>query len=275
MESKKGIKPSIEIVAIFIDVDGYGPQGIDNRVVVGQNGGDGYRARELGWLYCALDANGAERRETGSIFFVDEGVPPLREQDPSVRYLHARLHGLPVNPRREEYSNQRVPVFRSDQLCETIFLLWWCVLEETGARRAILFHKGGNEGHWVRTVLPDVAVIDLGNLGCPRVDTLGRDGLAWAEHPACHLHGWGTLRARGRNQGIVHCPRLEVNLLAGWLAAFCEGDPGGGSLLSASLGAEAETRRQRNAPQVLSAEKDAENDDADNEYWARAFSSGI
>jgi len=100
-------------------------------------------------------------------------------------------------------------------------------------------------------------------------------GMGWPGPSTRHAIGGGTLRARGRNQGIVHCPRLEVNLLAGWLAAFCEGDPGGGSLLSASLGAEAETRRQRNAPQVLSAEKDAENDDADNEYWARAFSSGI
>lgn len=276
MENKKHTKAPVETVAIFIDVDGYGPQGIDNRVVVGENGGDGYRARELGWLYCALAADGAEQRETGSIFFVDEGIAPLREQDPSVRYVHARLHGLPINPRREEYSSLRVPVFRSDQLCETIFLLWWCVLEETGARRAVLFHKGGHEGHWIRTVLPDVPVIDLGNLGCPKVDVLGKNELAWTEHPACHLHGGGTLRARGRSQGIVHCPCLEVNLLAGWLATFCEENPEGSSMLAACIKAEAETREQRAALQALLTEKNTKNEDAaDNEYWASVFSSGI
>lgn len=277
MESKKGIKASIETVAIFIDVDGYGPQGIDNRVVVGQNDGDGYRARELGWLYCALEANGAERRETGSIFFVDEGIPPLREQDPSVRYVHARLHGLPINPRREEYNNLRVPVFRSDQLCETIFLLWWCVLEETGARQAVLFHKGGNEGHWIRSVLPDVPVIDLGNLGCPKVDALGKDGLAWTEHPMCHLHGGGSLGARGRKQGIVHCPCLEVNLLASWLATFCEENPDGASLLlAANLDAEAETRQRHFVSQAALTGEDTEKEDiGDSEYWAAEFRSGI
>ncbi len=275
MESENCVKSPIENVAIFIDVDGYGPQGIDNRVVIGQNGGDGYRARELGWLYCALGTNGSERRETGSIFFVDEGVPPLRDQDPSVRYVHSRLHGLPINPRREEYNGLRVPVFRSDQLCEAIFLLWWCVLEETGAQQAVLFHKGGNEGFWIRSVLPDTPVIDLGNLGCPKVDVLGKTGLAWTEHPVCHLHGGGTLRARGRNQGIVHCPRLEVNLLAGWLASFCEESPEGSSKLAACVNAEAETRQQRAALHALN-EKAVENEDtAESEYWAAVFSSGI
>ncbi len=283
MEAKKPIKAPVGTVAIFIDVDGYGPQGIDNRIIVGQDGSDGYRARELGWLYCALEADGSERRETGSIFFVDEGIPPLQEQDPSVRFIHARLHGLPINPRREEYSNLRVPVFRSDQLCETIFLLWWYVLEETGAQQAVMFHKGGNEGHWIRSILPDISVIDLGNLGCPKVDVLGKDGLAWTEHPSCHLHGGGPLRSRGRSGGIVHCPCLEVNLLAKWLASFCEETPGGGSSLTASLTAEIETRQRRPA-EALWAREIAENgsrttetveDYYNSNYWTSVFESGL
>lgn len=196
---------------LLIDVDGYGGARADQRCIVAP-GRDGYRPRELGWAYFGP---GGEH-DAGSVFFYDAvGVEPLRPDDPSVAIVRG-LHGLPVAPRREDYG--ALTAFRSDALREVLRTLRDAVAAACGGARVAFVHKGGNEGVWVAEAAPGAPVIELGTLGCPRVDEIGRARPDWTAWGACSLHGGDAPRRARRRRGIVHCPLLEVRLLALWLA---------------------------------------------------------
>ena len=216
---------------LFIDVDGYCAGGIDQREIVSRVA-DGYRARELGWAYYAAGSGAA-----GSLYFRDRAVPPLatpgREQssalvsssprpyprlrDPAILYAQ-RLHGLPIAPGEEAYGEtdsvlDSEIVLCSSQLLEAFRLLHDAVARATGLP-VVFVHKGGNEGLWVSQAVPGATVLELGSLGCPRVDVIGK------AHPELHLGRQCAYHApaKRRARKIVHCPRLEVELLAWWVA---------------------------------------------------------
>jgi hypothetical protein len=192
---------------LFLDVDGYCTGGIDQRRIVSQ-AADGYRARELGWASYTADAHAA-----GSIYFYDASAPPLTT-DAGVRHVH-RLHGLPIWPEAGAYPGETV-------LCSTRLLEAFRAIHDAVAAATrlpvVIVHKGGNEGFWAQQALgPDIITLDLGRHGCPKVDVLGRDLARPEQAPGqpCRYHAITKRRA----QKVVHCPRLELHLLAEWVAA--------------------------------------------------------
>lgn len=198
-------------VFLLIDVDGYGGAGADQRRIVTPDR-DGYRPRELGWAYFGPTGE----HDAGSVYFYDAaGVAPLRPEDPCIAIVRD-MHGLPVAPRREDYG--ALTAFRSDALHEALRALRDAVAAACGGAPVVFVHKGGNEGVWITEATPGVAVIELGTLGCPRVDAIGRTHPDWAALGACPLHGGNAPRRMRRRHGVVHCPLLEVRLLALWLA---------------------------------------------------------
>ena len=203
---------STEFVFLFVVVDGYCAGGIDQRTVVSAES-DGYRARELGWAYYTGDDHG-----TGSVYFRDEhGHRALGAADPGVSYVRG-LHGLPVAPGPGDFRGE--VTMCASRLLDALRVVHDAVAAATGLP-VVIVHKGGNEGVWASRVLPGVAVIDLGLHGCPRVDAIARGDPAVHAGRQCPHHN--TPRRRGgkrSHRGVVHCPRLEVQILAGWVASL-------------------------------------------------------
>jgi len=197
---------------LFIDVDGYCAGGVDQRRVVSP-GADGYRARELGWAYYTTDGHAS-----GGVYFRDENVPPLasgrKGYDPCVSYTH-RLHGLPVDPGAHDFAGE--VVMCASRLLEAIRAVHDAVAHVTGSE-VVFVHKGGHEGLWAGQAVPGAAAIDLGAHGCPRVDDIGRANPGLHVGLQCEFHAPVKRRARK----VVHCPRLEVSLLAAWVAGAAD-----------------------------------------------------
>lgn len=189
---------------MFIDVDGYCVGGVDQREIVSAQA-EGYRARELGWAFFAHD-----ECSSGSIYFSDLIVKPIRGADPGVRHVQKNLHGLPVSPGRGEFGSEIVTC--SSRLLDAIRTLYE-VFTHASQRPVVIVHKGGNEGLWAARAIPhkELLVVDLGKLGCPKVDDLGHAQLSARR---CQFH---TAIDKKREKK-VHCPRLEVWLLAFWVA---------------------------------------------------------
>jgi hypothetical protein len=196
---------------LFIDVDGYCAGGVDQRTILGP-GREGYRARELGWAYYS-----AAQHEGGSIYFYDEETP-LDLRDPSIPYTWG-LHALAVRPKESDYAGETV--LPSSGLLVALEILHRSVWETAG-RPVVFVHKGGNEGVWARRAVPNAPIIDLGLLGCPKVDVLGRGRADFVRAQQCPYHA----PARRRTGKVVHCPRLEVLLLAEWAAGLLSPAPG-------------------------------------------------
>ena len=199
---------------LFVDVDGYCASGVDQRVIVSP-AADGYRARELGWAYYVADDHAS-----GSIYFRDVHVPPFavgqRGYDAGVLHAH-RIHGLPIEPGALNFAGEIVMC--SSRLLEAIRVVHDAVAHVTGAK-IVFVHKGGNEGLWTGRAVPGSAAIDLGDHGCPRVDDIGKTNPDLHEKLSgqqCRFHAPQTVKRRGRR--VVHCPRLEVALFAGWVAS--------------------------------------------------------
>jgi hypothetical protein len=221
-------------VFLFVDVDGYCAGGLDQRVVVSPQA-DGYRARELGWAYYT-----AQDHATGSIYFRDERVPELRGSslagDASFERVH-QMHGLPVRPGPRAYSGEAV--LCSSRLLEAFRIVHDAAALATG-RPVVIVHKGGNEGLWASQALAGVTTLDLGAYNCPKVDAIGRERPAEHVGRHCRFHALGKRRARG----VVHCPRLEVALLAGWVAR-CRAVGGRGAQGGSGVQGEAEAKAPR------------------------------
>jgi len=199
-----------ESAFLFVDVDGYCAGGVDQRTIVSA-GADGYRARELGWaFYTATD------HAAGSVYFRDEhGRAALSGADPSVAIVR-RLHGLPVAPGRGAFRGE--VTMCASRLLDALVAVHDAVATATGLP-VVLVHKGGNEGVWAGRALPGVAVIDLGLHGCPRVDAIARGDPAAHAGRQCPHHDIPQRRGgRRSHRGVIHCPRLEVQILAGWVA---------------------------------------------------------
>jgi hypothetical protein len=183
-------------VYVFVDVDGYCVPGVDQRRLCAP-GREGFRARELSWaIYHA--AGGAR----GSVYFCDPpGIPPLNPRAPSIAIVRG-MHGLPVNPAPADWgvgaavmtADAVLPVFRA---LHTVA----CRFGET----VVFVHKGGNEGVWAGLAIPGAVAVDLGRAGCPRVDKLA----AGSDLRCCLHHD---------KKKAVHCPALEIELLARWAA---------------------------------------------------------
>ncbi len=188
---------------LLIDIDGYCTGGIDQRVVVSREN-DGYRARELGWLLFT-----AEHLSAGSIYFCDIHAPPL-VRDQNIDYTHG-IHGLPVHPQKDHYTGY--PVACSTELLRSIRILYETVAEATRCT-VVIIHKGGNEGLWACQAIPNIRAIDIGKYGCPRVDDIGKQRPDLHVGQDCGFHKTG----RRRSGKIIHCPQLEVGLLAHWIA---------------------------------------------------------
>jgi hypothetical protein len=190
-------------VFLFVDVDGYCTGGIDQRLIITPRA-DGYRARELGWAYYT-----AHEHATGSVYFYD-GAGPGLAADAGVARVR-RLHGLPVSPAAGAYGEE--PALCSTRLLEAFRIVHDAAAWATG-RPVVVVHKGGNEGLWARQAVAGVRTLDLGDHGCPKVDALGR------AHPAAHVGRECPFHAPARRRAgkVVHCPRLEVDLLARWVA---------------------------------------------------------
>ena len=80
-----------------------------------------------------------------------------------------KLHGLPVNPHTRSYGH--CLVLRSSQLLDALKSLHDVVAVETG-RVVVFVYKGGNECLWAGAAVSGARIIDLGLLGCPRVDDI-------------------------------------------------------------------------------------------------------
>lgn len=198
-------------VFLFVDVDGYCVGGVDQRRVVSA-AAEGFRARELGWASYSDGHHAA-----GAVYFRDINVVSSMSAagaDPSVQYAR-RLHGLPLDPDENTFGADggRIVVCAS-RLLEVIRGLVLSVSKNTG-REVVVVHKGGHEGYWASQVLPDVAVIDLGQHGCPRVDALAK-AAPDAAACGCEFH------AAAKRRHVVHCPQLEIHFLAGWIATADE-----------------------------------------------------
>ena len=201
-------------VFLFIDVDGYCVGGVDQRRVVSAVA-EGFRARELGWASYSDGHHAA-----GAVYFRDISVVSsmaAASADPTVQYAR-RLHGLPLDPDEKTFAGDHLVVCAT-RLLEVIRGLVLSISSRMG-REVVLVHKGGHEGYWASQVLPDVAVIDLGQHGCPRVDALAKEapGAVAAEAAACGCR----FHADTKRRQVVHCPQLEIRLLAGWVAAADE-----------------------------------------------------
>lgn len=203
-----------ESAFLFVDVDGYCAGGVDQRTIVSA-GADGYRARELGWAYYTAGDHGA-----GSIYFRDEhGRGALSGADPGVAYVR-RLHGLPVAPGPRAFRGE--VTMCASRLLDALRAVHDAVAAATGLP-VVIVHKGGNEGVWAGRALPGVAVIDLGLHGCPRVDAIARGDPAAHAGRQCPHHDPPRRRGGKRShRGVIHCPRLEVQILAGWVARLGE-----------------------------------------------------
>ncbi len=207
----RGPRPAIHrrmdtFAFLLIDVDGYCTGGIDQRRTVSP-GADGYRAREMGWVLYTEDVHAS-----GSVYFYDKHVPGLAE-DANVWYAQG-MHGLPIRPSAEEFEGE--PALCSSQLLPAIRAVHDAVAEMT-ALPVVIAHKGGNEGLWAAQAIPGVPTIDLGSYGCPKVDAIGKASPHLHVGNGCRFHHMGKRRAKK----IIHCPRLEVCILADWLSR-CE-----------------------------------------------------
>jgi hypothetical protein len=189
---------------LFIDVDGYCVGGVDQRKIVSARA-EGYRARELGWAFFADSVC-----HSGSIYFFDMAIGPIRADDKGVQHVRLHVHGLPINPSRETFGGEIVSC--SARLLDTIRALYDVFAGATQCP-VVIVHKGGNEGLWASRALPhvpDLPIVDLGAHGCPKVDEL--DPLLLLDTVRCPFH---TI---GQKKKLVHCPRLEVWLLAAWVS---------------------------------------------------------
>ena len=195
---------------LLIDVDGYCAGGVDQRTIVSAHQ-DGYRARELGWAFYGDARSGA-----GSIYFRDLHAPPLQHSDPGVQYVK-HLHGLPISPGVETYPGEIVAC--SSRLLEVIRVLYEAIAA-VSQQPVVIVHKGGNEGFWAAQAIAGASIIDLGTCGCPKVDDIGRGAPEHCVGKHCPHHK-ATKRRAGK---IIHCPQLEVKLLALWIAGR-ESDP--------------------------------------------------
>jgi hypothetical protein len=189
---------------LLIDVDGYCVGGVDQRTIVSAHR-EGYRARELGWAFYGETHSGA-----GSIYFRDSHAPPLQHSDAGIQYVH-HLHGLPISPGADTYPGELVTC--SSRLLETIRVLHE-VVAAASQQPVVIVHKGGHEGVWASRAIANVSIIDLGTCGCPKVDDIGRGAPEHCVGKHCPHHK-ATRRRAGK---IVHCPQLEVKLLALWIA---------------------------------------------------------
>lgn len=199
---------------LYFDVDGYCTGGIDQRRVVTQMA-DGYRARELGWLFRT------ERdRASGSVYFCDATVAPIARRDSNLWFTQ-RIHGLPMNPSVADFEDN--VVLCSSRLLDAIRAIYLALARDSG-REVVVVHKGGNEGYWAQLALRDVPglrTVDLGGLGCPKVDAIGRAAPQLHIGRACEFHP----HAKRRAGKVVHCPRLELELMAGWVEQHWEAEP--------------------------------------------------
>jgi hypothetical protein len=212
---------------LFIDVDGYCSSGIDQRQVVSAKS-EGYRARELGWLYVADD-----RSESGSVYFRDIFVDPIATIDGGINYVY-RMHGLPISPAKRDFAADEA-VMCSTQLLEAIRIIYDSLAQVIESPITVL-HKGGNEGLWALAALrgtseskrPPPEVVDIATLGCPRVDAIAAmfpDRVAddhAAAGGACAHHDARIIARQARKKNVIHCPRLEVELMALWVAEFVD-----------------------------------------------------
>lgn len=198
---------------LFIDVDGYCPGGIDQREIVGP-GRDGYRPRELGWLFCSSAGS-----QHGAFYFTDQGItglPPLTVHDSGVRHVLTKVHGLPLN----SYGKAIEPglLFRSDEFLKVLAGL--CVAVSEDHRELIVVHKGGNEGYWAQQAVPGVQTLDLAHYACPKVDRLIKEHPEWLKEvpTACQHHEIRVIHDKKKDR-FVHCPTQEVALFARWIAS--------------------------------------------------------
>lgn len=189
---------------LFVDVDGYCTGGIDQRQIVSPDA-DGYRAREMGWAFFTEQAHAS-----GSIYFRDAFVAPLASADPGVVFVR-RMHGLPTHPTAEDFDDELV--LCSSRLLDAFRAIHGAVAAVTGLP-VVVVHKGGNEGVWARQAIAEVETLDLGRYGCPKVDTIGKEAPHLHHGRQCAFHAPVKRRAKK----VVHCPRLEVQLLAAWIA---------------------------------------------------------
>lgn len=197
-----------QLAFVFIDVDGYCAGGVDQRNIISATA-DGYRARELGWAYFTEDDHGE-----GSIYFFDDNLYGRLESNDI--YFARRLHGLPAEPARDTFQGEASMC--ASRLLEAFKIVHDAVVMFTGCR-VVIVHKGGNEGVWASQALPGIQIIDLGLYGCPRVDDIARGNPAMYIGLHCQHHSASRRRGGKRtHRGVVHCPRLEVKILAWWVA---------------------------------------------------------
>lgn len=200
---------SADCAFLFIDVDGYCVGGVDQREIVSARR-EGYRARELGWAYYGKDAS-----EVGSIYFRDLLVPPIHASDPGIQHVQ-RMHGLPISPGADTYHGEVATC--ASRLLGAISVLHEAVSSAL-QQPVVIVHKGGNEGVWASQAIAGVSVIDLGTCGCPKVDDIGRSAPELRTKKPCPHHA----QSKRRPGKIVHCPRLEVELLSSWVARHSPG----------------------------------------------------
>lgn len=198
---------------LFIDVDGYHPTSARcSQQHIASSSRDGYRPRELGWIIFT-----PKYYASGAFYFTDVGIPglsPLSVHDPAVRYVWAKIHGLPINHYQKPVAKDCL--FRSDQLLDVIAGL--CVAAGEGGHEVTVVHKGGNEGHWTRVARPGTPILDLADFGCPKVDRIAKEHLDWlAAAPAPCRHHETIVRSE-QTTSTTHCPVLELALLARWIA---------------------------------------------------------
>jgi hypothetical protein len=195
---------------LFIDVDGYCASKVRADQIVSAHA-DGYRARELGWAIFSKEFR------TGSVYFYDRcPVKALDQKDLSVRYVNRFVHGLPIAPVLDDFKNEiAIP---SDRLLCAIKTL--CVAAEAhcDGGPVVVVHKGGNEGIWTRQTYPKAIIIDLAELGCPKVNNICKSHPEWLSSAGAGCQYHSLQKQHKKKQAIVHCPNLEIRILAMWVA---------------------------------------------------------
>jgi hypothetical protein len=185
----------------------------------------------------------------GSIYFADDGLQPLPENDVTIIYTK-KLHNLPVNVNLSETRSRSARTqsesslqsrghklfVSSSELLRTIRRLYDIVSSLTAVpKEVIVVHKGGNEGLWASMAVRGCRTMDLATHGCPKAETLyklSRLNKGWPlDSGTCDMH------EGDRPKKLTHCPRFELRLLIMWMQLqqqHTRGQPTGAEQCNAS-----------------------------------------